>query len=109
MYGFLGVLDPFAGYILYWIPFFSPLKLAFLVWCWAPTTKGKSNTLFTFYTAVLSLMLTNVVLRKDELEYSYAVTYCVLCSFLIVTFAVAVAVVWPFVHSTYQHNHASRD
>jgi hypothetical protein len=26
--------------ILYWIPFFAPLKLAFLVWCWAPYTKG---------------------------------------------------------------------
>jgi TB2/DP1, HVA22 family len=66
VYGFLGVLDPFAGFILYWIPFFSPLKLAFLVWCWAPTTKGKTKTLFTFYMAVLSLTLTNVVLQKDD-------------------------------------------
>ena len=27
-------------YILYWIPFFAPLKLIFLVWCWAPSYRG---------------------------------------------------------------------
>mmetsp|Transcript_25165 Transcript_25165/g.24101 ORF Transcript_25165/g.24101 Transcript_25165/m.24101 type:complete len:179 (-) Transcript_25165:326-862(-) len=42
VYGFLGVFDSFGDIILYWIPFFSPLKLAFLVWCWAPQTKGST-------------------------------------------------------------------
>ena len=45
IYGFLGVLDTFSDYFLYWIPFFAPAKLAFLVWCWAPSYKG-SNTIY---------------------------------------------------------------
>jgi receptor expression-enhancing protein 5/6 len=46
VYGFLGVLDTFADLILYWVPFFAPLKLAFLVWCWAPYTKG-ANVIYS--------------------------------------------------------------
>ena len=33
------ILDSFASVILYWIPFFYPLKLAFLLWCMLPQFK----------------------------------------------------------------------
>jgi TB2/DP1, HVA22 family len=48
VYGFLGVIDSFADYIMYWVPFFSPLKLVFLVWCWYPTTKGSNVIYYSF-------------------------------------------------------------
>lgn len=39
VYALFSILDTFASYILYWIPFFYPLKLAFLLWCMLPQFK----------------------------------------------------------------------
>lgn len=39
VYALFNLLDSFATYILYWIPFFYPLKLVFLLWCMLPQFK----------------------------------------------------------------------
>ena len=42
----LNLLDPFVEHVLiYWIPFFYPLKVSFLLWMMLPSTKG-ANTIF---------------------------------------------------------------
>mmetsp|Transcript_95763 Transcript_95763/g.206659 ORF Transcript_95763/g.206659 Transcript_95763/m.206659 type:complete len:176 (-) Transcript_95763:166-693(-) len=40
VYGVFGFLETFIDLILYWLPFFYAIKIAFLVWCMHPTTKG---------------------------------------------------------------------
>jgi receptor expression-enhancing protein 5/6 len=40
VYGTFGFVETFIDLILYWIPFFYAIKIAFLVWCMHPTTKG---------------------------------------------------------------------
>ncbi|KAJ1944770.1 ER membrane protein DP1/Yop1 [Linderina pennispora] len=40
IFGFFNVVEYFTGFILYWIPFFYILKLAFLGWLMLPNTRG---------------------------------------------------------------------
>jgi len=41
VYGGMCLLDPLVeGVILYWLPFFHPLKVAFLLWLMLPQTRG---------------------------------------------------------------------
>lgn len=48
VYGVFGFLETFIDLILYWIPFFYAIKIAFLVWCMHPTTKG-ATVLYTSF------------------------------------------------------------
>lgn len=81
VYGFMGVLDTFSDYFLYWIPFFAPAKLAFLVWCWAPNYKG-SNTiyyslvqpLFKQHESTIDSALNNVLDPKSILKAARAIS-----------------------------------
>ncbi|CAM9595829.1 unnamed protein product [Choristocarpus tenellus] len=34
------ILETFVSFFLYWIPFYYAFKLAFLIWCFLPATKG---------------------------------------------------------------------
>jgi hypothetical protein len=47
--GFFGMIEEFLDFLLYWIPFYYPLKASFLVWCFLPQTKGSE----TIYNIVL--------------------------------------------------------
>lgn len=49
IYGLFGFFETFIDLILYWIPFFYAIKIAFLVWCMHPTTKGAT----VLYTSVV--------------------------------------------------------
>jgi receptor expression-enhancing protein 5/6 len=40
VYAFFNLLDSLSSYILYWIPFFYPLKLVLLLWCMLPQFKA---------------------------------------------------------------------
>lgn len=40
VFGALCILENFADYILYWIPFYYPLKCVFLLWCMLPRFMG---------------------------------------------------------------------
>jgi len=40
VYGLFSFLETFVDLILYWVPFFYPIKIAFLIWCMHPMTKG---------------------------------------------------------------------
>ena len=40
IFAFFTVADTFVDYLLYWIPFYFAFKLAFLLWCMLPQTKG---------------------------------------------------------------------
>jgi len=42
VYGLFGLLEEFIDLLLFWIPFYYPLKLAFLLWCMLPQFKGAS-------------------------------------------------------------------
>ncbi|GFH44525.1 hypothetical protein CTEN210_00999 [Chaetoceros tenuissimus] len=40
VYCFFSIIELFADMILYWIPFYYAFKLAFLLWCMLPQTRG---------------------------------------------------------------------
>ncbi|CEM30261.1 unnamed protein product [Vitrella brassicaformis CCMP3155] len=40
VYGFFSVIEVFADYILFWVPFYWMMKLGFLVWLFLPQTQG---------------------------------------------------------------------
>ncbi|CAE7757053.1 REEP5, partial [Symbiodinium microadriaticum] len=40
VFGILGCLETFIHIITYWIPFYYPLKLTFLIWCMHPSYCG---------------------------------------------------------------------
>mmetsp|Transcript_16785 Transcript_16785/g.24314 ORF Transcript_16785/g.24314 Transcript_16785/m.24314 type:complete len:189 (-) Transcript_16785:76-642(-) len=40
VYAFFGVITVFEPILVYWIPFYYAFKLAFLLWCMLPQTKG---------------------------------------------------------------------
>ena len=40
IFAFFTVAETFVDYLLYWIPFYFAFKLAFLLWCMLPQTKG---------------------------------------------------------------------
>merc|ERR1712021_129276 len=40
IFSFFGILESFANFLLYWIPFYYAFKLAFLLWAMLPQTKG---------------------------------------------------------------------
>jgi receptor expression-enhancing protein 5/6 len=50
VYSLFNIFDSFAGIILYWIPFFYPLKLAFLLWCMLPQYKVYLSLLYYLLT-----------------------------------------------------------
>jgi receptor expression-enhancing protein 5/6 len=40
IFAFFTIAETFVDYLLYWIPFYFAFKLAFLLWCMLPQTKG---------------------------------------------------------------------
>jgi receptor expression-enhancing protein 5/6 len=48
VYGMFTFLETFIDLILYWIPFFYPIKIAFLLWCMHPQTKGATVLYHSF-------------------------------------------------------------
>ena len=40
IFAFFSIAETFVDYLLYWIPFYYAFKLAFLLWCMLPQTKG---------------------------------------------------------------------
>jgi receptor expression-enhancing protein 5/6 len=40
IFSFFAVIEAFADFLLYWIPFYYAFKLAFLLWSMLPQTKG---------------------------------------------------------------------
>lgn len=40
VYAFFSIIEVFDSVLVYWIPFFFAFKLAFLLWCMLPQTKG---------------------------------------------------------------------
>jgi len=39
-------LEFFSGYIVFWIPFYQPLRMALLVWCMLPMPTNGSKVLY---------------------------------------------------------------
>ena len=40
-------IEYFVDYVIFWVPFFFPLKLCFLVWCFSPETRGANHIYIT--------------------------------------------------------------
>ena len=40
IFAFFSILEVFADFLLYWIPFYYAFKLAFLLWAFLPQTRG---------------------------------------------------------------------
>lgn len=40
IFAFFHIAETFIDYLLYWIPFYYAFKLAFLLWCMLPQTRG---------------------------------------------------------------------
>lgn len=43
VFGIFGTLETFIHIITYWIPFYYPLKVTFLIWCMHPTYNGATT------------------------------------------------------------------
>ena len=52
VFGFMGSIEAFTAYLLYFIPFYYPLKLTLLLWCMSPTLKGSKQI---YYNVILPL------------------------------------------------------
>jgi len=52
VYAGFASLEYFIDYVIFWIPFFYPLKIVFLVWCFSPEFKGAN----TIYVSLLPLI-----------------------------------------------------
>ncbi|KAL3943570.1 MAG: hypothetical protein SGBAC_002351 [Bacillariaceae sp.] len=48
IFSFFGILESFANFLIYWIPFYYAFKLAFLMWAFLPQTKGAKFLYDTF-------------------------------------------------------------
>ena len=40
LFSFYSMIESFADFLLYWIPFYYAFKLAFFLWAMLPQTKG---------------------------------------------------------------------
>jgi len=40
IYAFFSIIEVFADFLLYWIPFYYAFKMAFLLWAFLPQTRG---------------------------------------------------------------------
>ena len=40
IYGIFALVESLTDFFLYWVPFYHLVKIAFLVWCFLPTTRG---------------------------------------------------------------------
>lgn len=40
VFGLFNIFDTWAGFILYFIPFYYCIKMSFLIWCFHPYTQG---------------------------------------------------------------------
>ncbi|KAI9503423.1 ER membrane protein DP1/Yop1 [Coemansia spiralis] len=47
VFALFNVLEYFAGFLLYWFPFYYVAKLGFLVWLMAPATRGAERLYLT--------------------------------------------------------------
>jgi len=67
-FGGLCLLDPLVeGVILYWLPFFHPLKVAFLLWLMLPQTRGAnvlSRVVVPFVSGSIDSALRNITSDK---------------------------------------------
>ncbi|CAM9174091.1 unnamed protein product [Discosporangium mesarthrocarpum] len=54
------ILETFVEYLLYWIPFYYAFKLAFLVWCFLPQTRGAAFLYRELMRDVLSTPKTSI-------------------------------------------------
>eukprot|EP01041_Mallomonas_annulata_P010082 gene10082-21013_t len=48
VYGLFGCLEAFIDLFLFWVPFYYPLKLSFLLWCMLPQFRGATYLYETF-------------------------------------------------------------
>ncbi|KAJ2510149.1 ER membrane protein DP1/Yop1 [Coemansia sp. RSA 2049] len=60
VFGLFNVAEYFAGFLLYWFPFYYVAKLAFLVWLMLPATRGAERL---YHTGVRPIML-NIANRR---------------------------------------------
>jgi hypothetical protein len=55
-----GTLETFIHLITYWIPFYYPLKVAFLLWCMHPTFNGSTVIYNNFLKDLIKKYITHV-------------------------------------------------
>ncbi|TMW64744.1 hypothetical protein Poli38472_011624 [Pythium oligandrum] len=61
VYACFSIIEVFADFLLYWIPFYYAFKLGFLLWLFMPSTQGASF----LYTHFLAPFLKNHEVRID--------------------------------------------
>jgi receptor expression-enhancing protein 5/6 len=68
VFGLLGCVETFVHVIVYWIPFYYPLKLAFLVWCMSPQYAGASVIYNTFLKEFVSKHIHHIDATLSEVN-----------------------------------------
>ena len=72
MFGLFSIVDQFAGFILHFIPFYYFIKMAFLIWCFHPSTQG-ATIVYNVYVKDASKDAINVMNQAgDELKKDFA-------------------------------------
>ncbi|KAJ2778145.1 hypothetical protein H4R18_004783 [Coemansia javaensis] len=57
VFGLFNVAEYFTGFLLYWIPFYYPIKLGFLIWLMLPASRGAERL---YLAAIRPMMLQQV-------------------------------------------------
>lgn len=55
VYAGFSTMEYFIDYIIFWIPFFYPLKVCFLIWCFSPEHRGANR----IYVGLIPLFRSN--------------------------------------------------
>lgn len=73
VFSFFHLIENFADIVVYWIPFFYPLKVTFLLWCMLPQYKGAHiiyvnviKPLFDKHSATIDEALNSFSSKKTE-------------------------------------------
>jgi len=68
VYGSLGLFESFFDVIFFWMPFYYLAKIAFLVWAFAPQTRGASHIYRTLLAPLFNLGVVQVESVREQMK-----------------------------------------
>ena len=66
IFGSFCLLEKFVDYLLFWVPFYYPFKISFLVWCMHPKFRGSIKVYETFLKPHVGFLRDPNDEKKDE-------------------------------------------
>jgi receptor expression-enhancing protein 5/6 len=68
VYGSLGLFESFFDAVFFWMPFYFIAKIAFLVWAYAPQTRGASVIYRTLLAPLFNLANEEISEIREQMQ-----------------------------------------